>query len=246
MRTKNCLALIIILFMLNSCKKEAVSREVKFTSTEYQFLGAYDSSGLPKYLATPDTISAAMLAFISATLPDGKNLTLTHPELFTSTATADIYVGKLSDIYVTFVSAGAAFTNSIAFYTYPATQPPQSASDIKEITYIFPNAGNHTPLHSGDKVKIGTFDVGTTVGFLLLENSWNVATSKLNNDVVHFCTDDVLNPEVDPNLKRHAVLINYTPENKVLISFDDSNRTTPECDNDFNDVVIYCTVTPPL
>jgi len=40
------------------------------------------------------------------------------------------------------------------------------------------------------------------------------------------------------------VLLNYAPENKVLISFEDTDRTKPECDNDFNDVVIYCTVQP--
>ena len=66
----------------------------------------------------------------------------------------------------------------------------------------------------------------------------------VNNKVVHFCSNDVLNPEVDPNLKKHAVLINYAAENKVLIGFENTNRTNSKCDHDFNDIVIYTTVTP--
>jgi len=243
MNIKNWPALLFILFILNSCKKEAVvTKDVQFTATTYEFLGSYDSTGKPLYLSGRDTISPDLLSFIKTNLPEGQNLTLSHPELFTSSATADINITTTSSVSVTFVSAGAYFTNSIAFYTYPTGQPPASALDIKTITYIFPNAGNNTPLQAGDRVNIGTFNPGTTVGFLLLENSWNINTGTLDDNVVHFCTDDVLNPEVDPKLKRHAVLLNYAPENKVLISFDDLNRTTAQCDNDFNDVVIYCTV----
>jgi hypothetical protein len=58
---------------------------------------------------------------------------------------------------------------------------------------------------------------------------------------VHFCSNDILNPEVDPKLKKHAVLIN-APDNRVLIGFEDLNRTLPQCDHDFNDVVVYSTV----
>jgi hypothetical protein len=78
----------------------------------------------------------------------------------------------------------------------------------------------------------------------LLQKAWDTTTNILSNKVVHFCSNDVLNPEVDPNLKKHAVLINYPPENKVLIGFEDLDRTSQYCDHDFNDLVVYCTVTP--
>jgi hypothetical protein len=242
MKTKNLLTLTVILFVLNACKKDVVTRDVQFKSTGYLTLGTYDSTGNPDYLTTNDIISSALLSYIDSTLPDRKNLTLRHPELFLSTATPDIVVTQPSDIYVTFVSQGSGLTNSIAFYTYPTNQPPASADDVKTITYVFPNAGHLTPLAPGNKVKIGNFAAGTSVGFLIMENGWDLITKQLDVNVVHFCTDDVLNPEVDPTLKRHAVLLNYTPENKDLISFEDTNRTDPNCDNDFNDVVIYCTV----
>jgi hypothetical protein len=60
---------------------------------------------------------------------------------------------------------------------------------------------------------------------------------------VHFCSNEILNPEVDVNLKKHAVLINYIPEKKVLIGIEDTDRTKAICDNDFQDVVLYATVT---
>ena len=61
-----------------------------------------------------------------------------------------------------------------------------------------------------------------------MENAWNTTHHTFNNDAVHFLTNDALNPEVDPNLKKHAVLLPYTPENKVLIGFEDNDRTSPK------------------
>ena len=244
MKPKNYLFLFGILILVNACKKEPLSKAVNFTSTTYQYLGTFNSSGEPDYLSPPDTISSSLLSFISNTLPDGQNLTISHPEFFGNTAIADITITQPSDVYITFVSQGCAYANSIAFYTYPSNQSPTSAKDIKLITYVFPNSGHLTPLHAGDKVKLGTFDVGTSIGFVLMQDAWDTTSRTLDNNVVHFCTNDALNPEVDPNLKKHAVLINYTPEKKILIGFEDRDRTLPTCDNDFNDVVIYCTVTP--
>ena len=77
-----------------------------------------------------------------------------------------------------------------------------------------------------------------------MKNAWDPATKSLNNNVVHFCSYDILNPETDPSLKKHAVLMNYEIEGKVLIGFEDVDRTDPACDHDFNDVVVYATVTP--
>jgi hypothetical protein len=245
MKTRTYIPLFIILLILVACKKDTpVTRVIKFTSTTYQTLGTFDSLGEPDYLLAKDTISPALLSFIKNTLPERIDLRTTHPELLASSAIGDIPITQTSDVFVTFVAQTGGYTNSMAFYTYPTTQPPASAKDIQLITYIFPNSGILTTLKAGDKVKIGRFDPGTSVGFVLLQKGWDTTVHKLTQDVVHFCSNDVLNPEVDPKLKKHAVLIDYTPENKVLIGFEDLDRTKPQCDNDFNDVIIYCTVTP--
>lgn len=246
MKKTNYILLFVCLLIFNACKKKELSatQPVDFTATAYQTLGGYDSTGKPGYLLTRDTISAAMLTYINTTLPNGKDLRVTNPDLLKKPAIGDITITQSSDVYITFVKQDGGFSSSIAFYTYPTGQSPQKATEIKVITYVFPNAGGYTPLQAGDKVKIGRFNAGTSIGFVLMQKAWSTTTKSLDNTAVHFCTNDALNPETDPNLKKHAVLINYAPENKVLIGFEDTDRTTPQCDNDFNDVVIYCTVTP--
>lgn len=241
MKSKNYTLLFVLVLFFTSCKKDPVTKPVKFTSTTYNTVG-YGFNGKPNYLLK-DTISPSLLSFINSTLVDTKDLTVSNPELFTSTAIADVAITQPSDVFITFVTQNGANTNSVAFYTYPTDKPPATAKDISLITYVLPSAGSNTPLVAGDKIKIGKFEPGTSIGFVLMQNAWNSTTQELNNDAAHFCSNDVLNPEVDPKLKKHAVLIKYTPENKILIGFEDTDRTDPQCDNDFNDVVVYATVT---
>jgi hypothetical protein len=244
MKLKKIIPVFILLSTFIACKKEVLTKEVHFTTTTYKTLGAYDSSGKPDYLLPKDPISNDLMTYLNSTLPERSDLRSTHPDLLTTKAIADLAITKTSDVFLTFISDGAGNTNAMAFYTYASNNPPKSPSDITTITYAFPNAGYGTPLQPGDKVKIGRFDPGTSVGFVILQNAWDLTAKKLNNDVVHFCSNDILNPEVDPNLKKHAVLINYPTEGKVLIGFEDTNRTDPRCDNDFNDVLFYATVAP--
>lgn len=243
MKMNTLMPLFILLLIVGACKKDPVTERVEFTETSYKTLGTYDTSGRPGNLLPKDTISPDMKSYINTILPERSDLRNSNPELLTTKAIADIAITQTSDVLITFVSQRTNVSNAVAFYTYPTTTPPASAKDIKEITYIFPNAGLNTKLEAGDKVKIGKFDAGTSIGFVLLQNAWNTTTKTLDNNAVHFASNDVLNPEVDPNLKKHAVLINYPAENKVLIGFEDINRTDKKCDHDFNDVVIYATVT---
>jgi hypothetical protein len=241
---KKSLFVFLILFVTSCAKTKytppaAVTVPVKFTATSYQQLAPFNDSGLPSNLETPDVISNDLLNFVKNTLPNGINLGKAHPELVSSTATADIAISKKTELHMTFVSGVTDASNAIGIYTFPTNNPPASATDIQKITIIFANAGNGTPLKPGDKVNIGTFEAGTSVGFVLLQNGWNNLGKSINYDAVHFCSSDVLNPEVNRDLKKHAVLINYPPESKVLIGFEDWNRTDTAADSDFNDVVFY-------
>lgn len=235
------LYLILAFSMLGviSCKKKHNGGDI-FTQTTYKTLGPYNSSGLPSYLAPKDSISSGLNSFMDSILQNGRNLTLAHPELFSNSAIADVAVKSTSDAYITFVHEDAGLENSIAFYTYPTGHSPQSVADIKEITFIFPSAGDKTPLQPGDRVKIGTFPAGTSIGFILMTGGWDNTNHKIDVNVTHYCTNDILNPEKDPSLRKHAVIINYAPDNKVLIGFEDTDRSLPACDNDFNDAIIYC------
>lgn len=246
MTTRKFAPLCIALLIFISCKKEEkipVTKVVEFPSTNYLTLGSFDTVGKPSYLISPrDGMSSPLLTYINNTIKDKVDLRTTHPELFTTSAIADIVITKTSDVFITFVSQGGGFTSAFAFYTYPTGKPPVNALDIKTMTYVFANSGNKTPLQRGDKVKIGRFDSSTSIGFVVMQKAWDLTTRRLNNKVVHFLTDDVLNPEIDSSLRKHAVLVNYAPENKVIVAFEDFDRTAPDCDHDFNDVVFYCTV----
>ena len=232
------------LLLLNSCKKAPQSKVVLFTATTYDTLGSFDGTGGMSNLLPRDVISPALQNYIDTLLPESIDLRKVHPELFTSSAVADIKITQPTSVYLTFVSRHTRYYNSFGFYTYPTGNAPLVPADIKKITYVFPNAGQSSPLVAGDKVKLGTFTAGTSIGFVLLQDAWSMTNYTINNAAPHFCSADILNPEIDPNLKRHLVLNNFTSENKTLLSFEDTNRTDPTCDNDFNDLIFYCTLTP--
>lgn len=233
-----------VIIIADACKKEPLTKPVEFPETTYETLASYDTLGRPSNLLPKDNISNEMLSYIENTLIERSDLRTTSPELLTTKAIADLKITQSSDVFITFVSQVTNYRNTLGFYTYPTNNPPASAKDIRKITYVFPSVSLETPLKAGDKVKIGRFDVGTSIGFVLMRDSWDPVTKTINNKVVHFCSNDILNPEIDPNLKKHAVLINYPSENKMLIGFENTDRTEKKCDHDFNDVVIYATVTP--
>ena len=123
---KNTILFIFILLILVGCKKDSpVTRVVKFTSTTYQTLGTYDSLGKPDYLLTKDSISSTLLSFIRNTLPEGKDLRNSHPELLASSAIGDITITQPSDVFVTFVSQTGGYTNSMAFTLILPLSPRQ-------------------------------------------------------------------------------------------------------------------------
>ena len=240
MKHKYILAFLVVSLLFTACRKEKATGP--FAGTDYKTLGKFDKNGLPNYLLPKDNISLELQNFMSEYLVNGKNLVLSHPQLFTNSAIADIKVTKPSTIYMTFVQQDAGTSNALAFYVYPTNNPPATAKDIEKITYAFPNVGPSTSLKPGDKVSLGQFNPGVSIGFVLLINAWDKKAKSLNNNSIHYCTNYVLNPENNPGLRKHAVLIEYLAEKKVMIGFEDMDRENPNCDHDFNDAVFYCTV----
>src|SRR5437868_1969171 len=150
--TKRLLFLLGAVLTFIACKKESTS---PFSGTAYSNLSAYDNTGKPTSGLMHDVLSDSLLTFIDNFLPESQNLTATHPELFSSSAIADVAITTTSDVYVTFVKQAGIWNNALAYYTYPTTQPPATAKDIKSMIYFFPNVGHLSTLTPGDKVKIG-------------------------------------------------------------------------------------------
>ncbi|MHB1177480.1 MAG: DUF4114 domain-containing protein [Daejeonella sp.] len=251
MKNKELLILLLLSAGYVSCKKPASTppevpfTPVSFAATQYNYLGSYDILGQPlDYKLEPDVLSPKLLQFIDSILPPGQNVTQANPTLLSSNS--DLSLTEKSDVFITFVAEGASQLNTLAFYTYPTNNPPKKPADLKNITYMFPNASLSGwaggGLNQGDKIKIGNFDKGMSIGFILIEKGWNAATRTVNSGGNHFCSNEILNPETDPNLKKHTVLLNYPKEGKIFIGFEDMMRSEPTCDHDFNDIIIYATV----
>ena len=248
MKFKLSLILLLTCFISFNCKKyfEAAAPN-NFSGTTYNYLGTWNTNGVPNYLVTPsDTVSAAETNFINSTLPEGHSAVTAHPELFSaSSSQANLNLTQKSTVYISFVHDGSGNNNVIGFFTYPTANPPTAANQLGGVTIIFPSAkssGTNGFLPLGSKVKIGTFNAGTSIGFILLQSGWNPTTSTVNTSDLHFATIDALNPETDPTLQRHAILLNY--QGKTLVCFEDSNRQSTGTDSDFNDVIVAATIVP--
>ena len=203
--------------------------------------------GRPVYLeSTPDNIDASLLSYVNASLPEGSQLPTTHPEYVTTSAVPNLNVTATSDVWITFVSEGAGYMNTLAFYTYPTGSAPTSITDIDNATLVFPNAsayGSGGGLKAGDKVKLGRFNAGTSIGFVLIQNAWTGSGVQTGN--AKFYSDYRLNPESTAAKKKHSVTLYDDVHKLFLIGFEDVNRDSGNgSDNDFNDLVVYATSNP--
>ncbi|RYY22148.1 MAG: LruC domain-containing protein, partial [Sphingobacteriaceae bacterium] len=215
--------------------------------------------GRPVYLeTTPDVIDNSLLTYINASLPETQSVTTKHPEYLTSTATSNINVTATADVWITYVSEGAGYQNSLAYYTYNTGNPPSAATGgtsnngVDQLTLVFPNAsgvGSGGGLKSGDKVKLGTFNAGTTIAFVLLQNAWTGSGVSLTTQ--KFYSDSRLNPESTDALRKHSVVLYDDVHKLYLFGFEDVNRETNATnpsgytsDNDFNDIVFYASANP--
>ncbi len=227
----------------NSVNGSTVSMDLNGIKTDIKFsyLGDYDETGKPKYLTNPsDEISEDMLERINASLPENYKVSNLHPEYISKDATSNIIIKEDADIWLTFTYEGAGYRNALGFYTYDSKNPPQSVADINEIKFVFPNSslkysgGN---LVSGDKVKIGTFKAGTTIGLVLFQDAWNGKDVSVGATALF--SDEKLNPEKDESLRRHNVLLKYKDE--YIFGFEDVRRDNGSCDQDYNDLMVYVT-----
>jgi hypothetical protein len=211
----------------------------------FNYLGTYSSNGTPDYLESPgDNVSTETLELINNALPETFQVPSYNPHYITSGYDSDIFVTQQTDVFMTFVDEGAGFRNVIGFYTYDLDNPPTTAPEAEDITIIFPNnskLGSGGGLQAGDKVKLGTFDAGTGIGFVVLANGWN--GSRVTNGYWRLFSNPNFNPESDISKRHHNVLIKDDDHELVILGFEDINREHSWCDHDFNDALYYITAT---
>ncbi len=211
-------------------------------TVKFYYLGQYNNLGVPDYLeAKNDVIDQTFLNEINTALPEKKPVPSFNPNYITQSSETNIILSSQTDIWITYITEGAGFTNALGFYTYPVSNPPKSVADIKNHTIIFPNVSNDKSgggLVSGNKVFLQNFKANTAIGWFVVVDAFK--DGKLTQGKYIVYSDASLNPEKDVTLKSHTVLLNDTKRNKIVMGFEDVLRDQGS-DQDFNDLLFYIT-----
>lgn len=229
----------------SSAKSSA--RQSASTGPTIVYSAGYNNQGVPNNLLPRDVISSQLLQYVNASLPESQPVPQYHPTYLADGKKTNIDIIQTADVWLTFVHEGAGWRNAIAYYVYPTNQEPATLADIDSIFVLFPNlsfSGSGGGLQSGDKVLIGQFNPGQSIGLVLLANGWDGTNSEDYNHMVF--SNKVLNPEPDQLLRQHNVLLYDDINEQFLVGFEDVRRDNIPfwCDQDFNDAILYFTSNP--
>ncbi|MEY4751938.1 MAG: hypothetical protein RIQ60_4152 [Pseudomonadota bacterium] len=234
------------------------------TTTEFSRVLPASLPALPSNLA----------ARIAVALPEGKDIrTNAVVQLPESDDQTNLRFSADADVWVTFVSEGAAYHNSVGWFRYNTATPPARRSDVTEQMFL-PNAsqsganamGGSGPLDVVSATKqnttsLGRFHSGEGLGFMLVANGYTADGRDFNGTRIPGVNDSAsptnivytlrsLNPEAQSTAKLnvHTVVLNDQTLNssnyqRLVLGFEDINREAGG-DHDFNDVVMVIHVVP--
>jgi LruC domain-containing protein len=238
----------------SAVSKTAAALPEPLKISNYYVLGSWDNIGKPNYLmSTNDILTTDFLADVNASLPERQKLPESHPEYFNTTDNGNIELVKDAEVWITFVHEGTGYKNVLGYYTHKNDIPPNSKTDITDRTIIFPNASYGT-IRSGNKVQLlyldpvtnkysTIFPAGTTVAWFLITNGFTGDTNSIGSGIRSYYSDIRFNPEIDIAKKKHNVILKDAQRQLLLVGFEDLFREG-RTDDDFNDVVFYCTASP--
>lgn len=169
--------------------------------------------------------------------PEHTNVKAGKPELFEGATRKEIVLKSASDVYVTYISEGASYSNTFGWYSYNPNAKPGQASEV-ELHVLFPHVSDRV-LRQGDRLKLGDqqFPAGTVVGFFLIIRGWEGGA--INYDNTTYYTDMGWNPNGE---QQHVLFRNATIGDLVL-TFEDE-LTSQDSDQDFNDLIFTVTDNP--
>lgn len=210
-------------------------------SSKFRFLGEWDQNGTPKYLDPEgDEVTEGLLDYVNSALPESVKLPQNNDEYFGDNVQLNTELKENSKVYLTMVHEGADWKNTLGFYTYDIDNPPQTVYDIDSLVIVFPNVSQYNIVQPGNKVLLGEFPAETGIGYFLIAQGWTGDTVCLASHMVF--TDSHLNTFTTQEYQQQTILLNYQPEEQILLCFEDIKR--PGGDNDFNDAVFYLTAEP--
>lgn len=197
----------------------------------YLVLGDWDAKGRPNYLKesrydVPANFVNAIKNYFENT--GGKEFPVAYPHLFGPDADMDIHVIKDTEVNLVMLHSGAAYHNTVGYYTYPTNNPPASREDVKNPVIAFPRVtatwqtGDNTPgAFYGDQVQLkywnaetnafeNKFPAGTSIGWFIISD----ATRNSNRNVV----DNITGSETKATFySTSADFANYSQANEFLV-----------------------------
>ncbi|MAD98104.1 MAG: hypothetical protein CMB99_12330 [Flavobacteriaceae bacterium] len=219
-------------------------------SGNYYYMGDFNtgsSKGLPSYLEpNGDVLSQKFLDDVNASLPEQKPVPTNNPEYLTNGNELDVVVNQKSDVWITFVTEGAGYKNALGFYVFDTNDPPATVSEIDSIFVVLPNASLQYAggeLQAGDKVRLGTFEAGKTISWVLFQNAWTGSGVNVNRQK-YYSRVDFNTSETNPDKRQHTVQLMDIGRQLLLNAFEDLPRSWGQSDDDFNDLVWYVSANP--
>jgi hypothetical protein len=169
--------------------------------------------------------------------PEHVNIKGSKAELFDAGTRKEIVLKNESDVYVTFISEGASYSNTFGWYSYNPNAKPGQASGV-ELHVLFPHVSDRV-LRQGDRLRLGEqkFPAGTVIGFFLIIRGWESGSINYSNTTYY--TDMGWNPNGD---QQHVLFRNATIGDLVL-TFEDE-LVSQDSDQDFNDIIFTVTDNP--
>lgn len=211
------------------------------------FLGSWNTQGVPAYLTgTRDIIASDFLKRVNQSLPEYRSVPNEHSDYLSNNFPSAVEITQQAEVWMTFVHEGAASRNAIGYYKYHKNNPPNTINDINEIVVVFPNlsyVNSGGGLVSGDKVSLGTIGSDSMIGFVLLNNAYDLTNSTVGNGTGQFYSSSGFNPETSMIKQKHSVLLWDADENRMVVGFEGTNRNSGS-DEDFNDAVFFITTNP--
>ncbi len=199
-------------------------------------------------------------------LPEGRDIRTNSQGLLPdSDDKTNIRFTQDSDVYVSFISEGAGYRNSVGYFVYDPANPPRYPSEVSE-KILFANVSMPAPLDAASSslqntVNLGRIPAGKALGFFIVSDGFSSTGRTVNGTRTAGVRDNVspkwvfytlrnLNPEKpsSQNLNVHTVMLKDVSDSspgyqRLILGFEDINREVGG-DHDFNDVVLAVHVLP--
>lgn len=212
------------------------------------------------------TMPAELLSKVGYMLPDGRDIRQNNQGLLPdSDDKTNLRFNEDAEVWVTFLSEGAGYRNSVGYFVYDPASPPRYPSEVRE-KILFADASMPAPLDPvsttrQNTISLGTIPAGKALGFMIVSNGYSSTGRTLNGRRIPGVTDRPnakwvfyslrnLNPEASSaqNLNVHTVMLKDLADSsdgyqRVVLGFEDINREVGG-DHDFNDVVLAIHMTP--